>query len=136
MSRSPSSIRGWRSEKPHSFSFILLESSRINEIIYFAWEIYYEKKSLLKPLEIAILTLKIINFWYDKVLLWITPITKVKKVLTILIESLIAFRQWFFLKNHRIWLSYASFCIMSSRLLLIVKSSAISRCNSWAVWTQ
>ena len=133
MSRSPSSIRGWRSEKPHSFSFILLESSRINEIVYFAWEIYYEKKSLLKPLEIAILTLKIIKY---KVLWWITSITKVKKVLTILIESLIAFRQLFFLKNHRIWLSYASFCIMSSRLLLIVKSSAISRCNSWAVWTQ
>ena len=50
------------------------------------------KKSLLKPLEIVIFALKIINFGYEKVPLWITLTTKAKKVLTILIENLISFQ--------------------------------------------
>ena len=43
--------------KPHPYSFFSLESSRLIKLSFMIYVLLYHEKSLLKPLEIAILNL-------------------------------------------------------------------------------
>lgn len=83
--------------KPHPF-FITIINNCWDYL--FCTRNFASWKSLLKPLDIASFALQIIYFGYEKVPLWTTPISKVKKVLNILIKNSIVFQKLIFLKSH------------------------------------
>ena len=73
------------------------------------------EKSILKPSEIAVFTLKITCFGYKNRPLWTMLISELEIFLKMLVDNLISLQKLFiFLKNHSIWLTYACFCFLSS----------------------
>ena len=73
------------------------------------------ERSILKPSEIAVFTLKITYIGYKNRLLWTMLISKLEIFLKMLVDNLISLQKLFiFLKNHSIWLTYACFCLLGN----------------------